>query len=57
MIFGILGEIAVRARVGDLLNDARPLDLLTVLELRFKGGIALRCHRNLVHLLFSNLRL
>ena len=32
MIFGILREIAVRARVGNLLDDARPLDLLTVLE-------------------------
>ena len=33
VIFGVLRQVAMRARVGDLLNDARPLDLLAVLEL------------------------
>src|SRR5271170_3719619 len=37
------------ARVGNLLDDAGPLHLLTMLELGLKRSIALRCHRNLVH--------
>ena len=49
VIFGVLGQVAVGARVGDLLNDARPLHLLAVLELGLKRRVALRRHRNLVH--------
>ena len=36
MILGVLREIAVRARIGDLLDDPWPLDLLAVLELFFE---------------------
>src|SRR5579859_1036017 len=49
MIFGVLRKIAVGARVGDLLNDARPLDLLALPQLGLQRGIARRGHRNLVH--------
>jgi len=40
MIFGILRKIAVRARVGNLLDDARTLHLLAVLVLGFECRIA-----------------
>ena len=49
VILGVLRQVAVRARIGDLLDDARPLDLLAMLELVFEHGIARRRHRNLVH--------
>jgi hypothetical protein len=47
VIFGVLRQVAVRARIGDLLDDARPLDLLAVLELVLEQGVARRSHRNL----------
>ena len=50
MVFGILRQVAVRARVGNLLDDTRPLDLLAVLEFALERGIALCRHRDLVHL-------
>src|SRR5262245_51465822 len=50
MIFGVLRQVAVRARVGDLLNDAGALDLLAMLKLGFERGIAGGGHRNLFHL-------
>src|SRR5436190_6980028 len=50
VIFGILRQVAVRARVGNLLDDARPLDLLAVLELLLERRIALCRHRDLAHL-------
>ena len=37
------------ARIGDLLDDARTLDLLTVLELCFEHGVARRGHWKLFH--------
>src|SRR6185437_15748295 len=56
VIFGVLRQVAVRARVGDLLDDARPLDRLAVLELGLERRIAGRRHWNLVHRLFSSWR-
>src|SRR5262249_22961087 len=49
VILGVLREIAVRARVGYLLDDAGPLDLLALLELALEHGVPRRRHRNLVH--------
>ena len=37
VIFSVLRQVAVRARVGDLLNDAGPLDLLAMLELGLRA--------------------
>ncbi len=55
MIFGILRQIAVGARFGDLLDDARALDGLEILDLSLKRSIALRGHRHLVHISRSSL--
>src|SRR5690349_12778131 len=52
VILGVLRQVAMRARIGDLLDDARPLDLLAMLELGFERGIAGRGHWNLVHRLY-----
>src|SRR5580692_12826355 len=49
MIFGVLREIAVSTRVGNLLDNARALHLLAVLELGFERRIARRCHGDLIH--------
>jgi hypothetical protein len=49
MILGVLRQVAVRPRVGDLLNDAGALDRLAVLQLLLEHGIARRRHGNLVH--------
>ena len=49
VIFGVLREVAMRARVGDLLDDARPLHLLAVLQLGFQRGVAGGGHRDLFH--------
>ena len=57
MILRVLRQIAVRARIGDLLDDPGPLDLLAMLELDLERRIARRRHRDLVHLSLSNLRL
>src|SRR6185437_2334090 len=56
VIFGVLRQVAVRARVGDLLNDARPLNRLAVLEFGLERRVAGRRHWNLVHRLFSSWR-
>src|SRR5207342_2836627 len=56
VIFGVLRQVAVRARVGDLLDDAGPLNLLAMLELGFERRIAGGRHRNLFHRLFSSWR-
>src|SRR5438105_3880014 len=53
VILRVLGEIAVRARIGDLLNDAGTLDLLAMLELVFEHGVALSRHRDLFHRSFQ----
>ena len=49
VILRVLGQIAVGARFGDLLDDARPFDLLAVLELVLEHGVARRGHRYLFH--------
>ena len=49
MIFGVLRQIAVRARLGDRLDDARALDLLAAPELRLEGGVAGDRDRKLFH--------
>ena len=56
MILGVLGKVAVRARVGNLLNDAGALDLLAMLELGLERGIAGGGHWNLFHRLISSWR-
>src|SRR5262245_35664108 len=56
MIFGVLRQIAVRACVGDLLDDAGPFKLLAVLEFGLERRIAGGRHRNLFHRLFSSWR-
>src|SRR5262245_49069816 len=53
VILGVLRQVAMRARIRDLLDDARPLDLLAVLELVLEHGVARRRHRNLVHQSFG----
>src|SRR5215469_12437011 len=40
MVFGVLRQIAMGARVGNLLDDTRPLDLLAVLELILERRVA-----------------
>src|SRR4029079_8254252 len=57
VVFRIFRQIAVRAGIGNLLDDARPLDLLAVLELVLERRIARCCHRDLIHLPASNLPL
>ena len=49
VIFRVLGQIAMRARFGDRLDDARTLDLLAPLQLLFEGDMAARRHGELVH--------
>ena len=49
MIFRILGQIAVRARVGDLLDDARTLLGLEAVQLGFELLEPLDGHRHLFH--------
>src|SRR5262249_49013552 len=39
VVLSVLRQVAVRARVGDLLDDARALDLLAVPELVLQNGI------------------
>ena len=40
MIFGVFREVAVGARLGDRLDDARALDLLAMRELRLQRRVA-----------------
>jgi hypothetical protein len=49
VVLGVFRKVAVRARVGDLLDDAGALDLLAVPELALKDGISRFRHRNLFH--------
>src|ERR1043166_2157709 len=49
VILRVLGQVTVRTRVGDLLDDAGALDLLAVLELLLEHGIARGRHWKLVH--------
>jgi hypothetical protein len=49
MILGVLGQIAVRPRLRDLLDDARPFDLLAVLEIFLQHLMSCSSHRNLLN--------
>jgi hypothetical protein len=49
MILGILREIAVRARLRNLLDDTGPFHLLAVLQLLLERGEAGGRHRYFVH--------
>ena len=49
VILGVLRQVAVGARLRDLLDDARPLDLLAVLEFGLEHGVTRRGHRNFVN--------
>ena len=49
VIFGVLGEIAMRARFGDHLDDGGPLHGLEIIDLFFQGLVALGGHRNAFH--------
>ena len=48
MIFGVLGEVAVRARFLDRLDDRRTLDRFQVPHLVVQLAVALGQHRHLV---------
>src|SRR5437868_609824 len=52
VIFRVLRKVAVRARLGDVLDDARTVLRLPLLQFDLQGGIAARSHRNLFHHLF-----
>src|SRR6185312_5762785 len=49
VIFGIFGKVAVRARLGDRLDDARPLLLLAPAQFFLQRFEPFACHRDLVH--------
>ena len=49
VIFRVLGEIAVRTRFGDGLNDAWTLLRFEALQLRFQRAEAFHSHRNPFH--------
>ena len=50
MVFGVLGQVAMRARLGDRLDDAWALDLLALFQLLFELGVTPGGHRDLVQL-------
>src|SRR6202035_1896973 len=49
VIFRVLRKVAMRARFGDMLDDARTLHRLALLQFDLEGGIAAGGHRNLFH--------
>src|SRR5262249_53943663 len=49
VILRVLGEVAVAARFGDLLNDARAVHRLAVAQFGFEGGKTRSSHRDLFH--------
>jgi hypothetical protein len=49
VIFRILRKVAMRARFRDMLDDARTLHRLALLQFNLKGGITAGRHRNLFH--------
>src|SRR6185436_11711251 len=49
VILGVLGEIAVLARLRDRADDGRALDRLQLLQLFYQTAIAVGGHRDLVH--------
>ena len=54
MILGVLRQVAERARVGDRLDDPRPLDLLAVAQLLLERRQALPRHRYFFHHVVSS---
>jgi len=52
VIFRILRQVAMRARFGDLLDNARTVFRLALFQLDPQGGIAARGHRDLFDHLF-----
>src|ERR1700733_6559084 len=57
VIFRVLRKVAMRARLGDMLDDARTLHRLALLQFDLEGGIAAGGHRNLFHHLMSSFNL
>src|SRR6516162_563427 len=53
VIFRVLGQVAMRARLGDVLNDARTLHRLPLLQFVRQRSMADRSHRNLFNHLSS----
>ena len=51
MVLGVLGKVAMRARFGDRLDDARPLFLLAPAQLFLELAEPIGGHRDLVHFL------
>jgi hypothetical protein len=49
VVLGVLRKVAVGTRIGDLLDDAGPLDLLAMLQLGLERGIARVGHGDLFH--------
>src|SRR5262249_50035955 len=49
VIFRVLGEVAVTARLGDLLDNTRPFHRLAVAQFGLKLGITRSRHRDLFH--------
>src|SRR5213075_854595 len=47
--FRVLRKIAMGARRGNMLDDARTLHRLALLQFDLKGGVAAGGHRNLFH--------
>src|SRR3981081_733495 len=54
VILRVLRKVAMRARLGDMLDDARTLHRLALLQFDLKRGITARRHRNLFHHLLSS---
>src|SRR4029453_32158 len=53
VVLGVLRQVAERARVGDRLDDPRPLDLLAVAQLLLERRQALHRHRYFFHQVVS----
>src|ERR1700730_12342334 len=49
VILRVLRKVAMRARLGDMLDDARTLHRLALLQFDLEGGVAAGSHRNLFH--------
>src|SRR5438067_5482893 len=52
VILRVLREVAMRARLGDVLDDARTLHRLALLQFDLERGVTDRGHRSLFHHLF-----
>src|SRR3954453_6116557 len=49
VVLGVLGQIAVSARLRNRLDNAGSLDLLATLQLLLESGVAGNSHRHFVH--------